>query len=392
MSPPAPASSGEAAAQDGELQAGAGGVFSPLPPSTIQPGRPDPVPSGGVTAHTTPQTQAPGSCPPAFALAVATPGSPVRRVSFYPWFTRNGAGGYDGRDSTFAYDLAGAIPPGGDPGQTQLGAPATAANMAGHVIAVDLVINPPQQQEFPTGGQPLADYGQTCGGLVYGFTNPYLAGDDPPPPPPAPTLDHPPFALGASLLATVTGRWRIGTVATLPGPGGTARTFVHIPTCAWLDSGVPATATQMHAVTTATSAGYTLFLVYTLTVTPGAVQWDWGDGTSTTTLGAATTAPPGLPVYDASTQTWTNPCSVSHAYATVAAGRTITATQTFDVGITVSWSDGIAAHTARVACDTQTRGDCSLALGPAQGWQSGPHPVDQIEPIPFQPNTPSPNQ
>ena len=75
---------------------------------------------------------------------------------------------------------------------------------------------------------------------------------------------------------------------------------------------------------------------------------------------------------------------------TVSAGATITATETFTVTITVSWSDGVTVHTQPVACDASTGGACHLPLGPADGWQSGPHPVDQIEPVPFQAPSPTP--
>jgi hypothetical protein len=75
---------------------------------------------------------------------------------------------------------------------------------------------------------------------------------------------------------------------------------------------------------------------------------------------------------------------VSHDYADVSPGATITATETFTVTITVSWSDGVAIHTEAVACDSGG-GACRLTLGPGDGWQSGPHPIDQIEPVPYQP-------
>ena len=66
-------------------------------------------------------------------------------------------------------------------------------------------------------------------------------------------------------------------------------------------------------------------------------------------------------------------------------GRTITATQTFTISITVLWNDGLATHSENVACNASTGGDCTLSIGAGQGWQSGPHPVDQIEPVPFSP-------
>ena len=203
-------------------------------------------------------------------------------------------------------------------------------------------------------------------------------------------LATPPFPAGAALAAALTAAWTIGTVATLPGPAPTARTFVHIPTCAWTRSDVPAQPTAMHALSAALVDGYTLFLLYDVVVTPGPVTWSWGDGTRSTAAGPVEHGPSSLPSYDPSTQTWTKPCVVSHAYATVAGGVTITATETFRIAITVSWSDGLSVHSQPVACDAATGGTCSLALGPADGWLSGPHAVDQIEPVPFAPPTPMP--
>ena len=60
-------------------------------------------------------------------------------------------------------------------------------------------------------------------------------------------------------------------------------------------------------------------------------------------------------------------------------------TQTFAVAITVMWSDGVSVLSQAVPCDSSTLGACTLALGPAQGWTSGPHPVEQIEPVPYAP-------
>jgi hypothetical protein len=157
-----------------------------------------------------------------------------------------------------------------------------------------------------------------------------------------------------------------------------------------MSSTVPTIVLPFHTVATTTIAGYTLFLVYSVQVTPGPVTWDWGDSTQSTTTAAIESAPSTLPAYDPTAQTWTNPCSIFHAYSTVADARTITATETFTVAITVSWSDGVSVHTASVPCNAATSGPCTLTIGPAQGWQSGPHPVDQIEPVPYIPPSPGP--
>ena len=145
-----------------------------------------------------------------------------------------------------------------------------------------------------------------------------------------------------------------------------------------------------HALTTAVVGGYTLFLLYEVTVNPGTVTWSWGDGSSSTAPGPIEHQPSSLPSYDPSTQQWTDGCAVSHEYANVSNGATITATETFTITITVSWSDGVAVHTQPVVCDASSGGACRLSIGPGDGWLSGPHPVDQIEPVPFQPASPTP--
>jgi hypothetical protein len=352
---------------------GASGVYQPIAANTIPPGAADPAPprSAGATASAPPQ---PAACTPGSAEAPPQNSfAHKQNLTIYPAFTRNASGGYDGSDPAFSYYRPDAIPAGGDPSQTQLGAPASAANIAGHVIGVPVTFN----------GVSTPDGSCYVGGLTFG--EPFLARDLPLQPPSVDVLATPPFALGASLLAELTSHWRLGTVDTLPGPGGTTRTFVHIPTCAWLDSTVPLAPAHLHAIKTADSQGATLFLVYNLTVTPQPVSWDWGDGARTTSLESAETPPPTTPTYDATAQTWTNPCSVSHQYDTVSSGRTITASEPFSVDITVSWSDGVKTNAQSVACDRTTGGPCALTVGPAQGWESGPHPVDQIEPVPFNP-------
>ena len=360
---------------NGQINAGAHGALMPIPPQTLHQG-------SGYTGATGTHAVANGTAPP--PPPQCTPGSAPappppralnatkRTFTIFPSFTRNRAGGYDGSDAAYGYNQPNAIPPGGDPTQTQLSAPATAANVAGHLIGVPVVIG------------AVAPDGSCYTGAA-SFGTPFLAGVNPPAPPSPAVVATPPFPVGPALLAQLMGRWRLGTIATLPGPGNTVSTFVHIPTCTWLDSTVPQAPVSLNAIKTAQSDGYTFFLVYNLTVTPGTINWDWGDGTASTALAADETPPPTLPTYDPSAQTWSNPCTESHPYAAVSTGRTITATQAFTVDITVTWSDGVNTTTQRVECDPSTGGDCALTVGPAQGWVSGPHPVDQIEPVPFYP-------
>ena len=383
------ASQGSASIDNHAMQTGLGGAFTPILPTTIPPTGNDP---GAGTAAAPPYPE-PG-CPGGFSyLPPPTAAKPVFFSSIYPSFTQNATGGYDGVDAWFGYNVHNAVVPGGDAWRTDQGYPATQANIAGRIIGVPIEIGLTSEWAThainwalqPMQWDPEGSPG-TCnnGTITYGFGQAQIYGPDPPPAPPTTVLNRPPFGLGPTLLANVTGTWRTGTVSTLPGPAGTTRTYVHIPTCAWLDSGVPTAVTYLHAVTTAPSRGYTLFLVYNITVTPSAVTWDWGDGAQTTSLSAPEAGPGTLPAYDPA-QVWTNPCSVSHDYATVDTGRTISATESFNVHLTVSWNDGVETSTDTVPCDAATGGDCNITIGPGQGWLSGPHPVDQIEPIPFSP-------
>ncbi|MGA7989782.1 MAG: hypothetical protein WCB51_15440, partial [Candidatus Dormiibacterota bacterium] len=387
---PGPSSQGSAALTHGKLVAGAGGTYLPVPPTDIVPTGRDPrnplqIPPQG----TNPQGL---SCPTTSLFHVG-PGSPapgggvVAVISIHPSFARNATGGYDGYDQRFGYAVKGAIAPGGDPAAVAPGSIATAANVAGHVVAVTAFL---RTRGTWVDAQSVAPYGGSCSGATFSFSPPYLAGNAPPPVPPGSVLQTPPFPIGPTLVAALTGSWRIGGVDTLPGPAPTARTFVHIPTCAWTDSDVPAQAAPLHALTATVVDGYTLFLLYEVTITPGAVTWSWGDGTSTTEAGPVEHGPTDLPHYDPTTQTWTEPCEVSHAYTTVSAGRTVTASETFSIAITVSWSDGVAVHTQPVPCDAGTGGDCMLPIAAGDGWTSGPHPVDQIEPVPFAPPSSAP--
>jgi hypothetical protein len=387
---PGPAGQGDAALTHGKLVAGAGGTYLPIPPVDIVPVGGDPrnplqIPPKGANPQ--------GMTCPTSSLFHVGPGSPapgggvVAVITIHPGFTRNATGGYDGHDARYAYALKDAIPPGGDPMAVAPGSPATAANVVGHIVAVTAFLRTRGTWED---AQPVAPYGGSCIGATFSFSPPYLAGDAPPPEPPGSTLDIPPFPTGPTLVAALTRAWTIGSVDVLPGPGSSSRTFVHIPTCAWTESDVPVDSTPFHALSSTVVAGYKFFLLYEVTVTPGAVTWSWGDGTTSVEAGPVEQGPASLPSYDPSTQAWTDPCAVSHAYRSVSRGATITASETFSIAITVSWSDGIAVRTQPVICDAATGGDCRLPIGAGDGWSSGPHPVEQIEPVPFAPPRPTP--
>jgi hypothetical protein len=386
--PSPPVSTGSAAVLNSNLEAGAGGLYAPVGPGEAPITREDPRNPVTIPPPPNPQGKA---CPdntafhavPPGPRGPGVPGSQILRVlTIYPSFTRNADGGYDGIDSNFGYNQSNAVPSGGDPNQIQLGAPATAATVPGHILGVSAWITTLGTWQDASATPP---YGGSCQGARFAFGPPFIAGNAPPPAPPRSVLDNPPFGTGPTLLAEVTRQWRIGEVTTLPGASTSSPTYVHIPTCAWLDSSVPASTTVFHALTSAVSDGVTLFLLYDVTVTPGPVTWDWGDGTQSTS-GIAESSPSLLPSYDPAAQVWADPCAVSHRYTTVASGRTITATGTYTVSITVSWDDGVSIHTDTVPCDAAAGGPCALTLGALQGWTSGPHPVDQIEPVPYFPS------
>jgi hypothetical protein len=387
---PGPSSEGTGALTHGKLVAGAGGTYLPIIPTDIttsggEPRNPLDVPPKAPNPEGL-------SCPPARIFHIgpgssAPGGGIVAVIAIHPTFTPNSLGGYDGAESRFGYLVAHAIPAGGDPTIVTVGSPATAANVAGHVIAVGAFM---LTRGTWHDAQTVAPYGGSCIGAVFSFTAPYLAGAAPPPVPATSVLATAPFPVGADLVAALTRSWTVGTVVTLPGPDATARTFVHIPTCVWVSSDVPTAAVPFHALSATVVSGYTVFLLYDVTVTPGPVTWNWGDGTTSSAAGPVEEGPDSLPEYDPSTQRWTDPCQVSHAYASVSSGATVTATETFSISISVSWSDGVAVHTQPVTCDAATGGACLLPLGAADGWRSGPHPVEQIEPVPFAPPSPTP--
>ena len=381
---PGPSSEGTGALTHGKLVAGAGGTYLPILPVDITPSGADPRnPLGIPPPGPNPQGM---SCPESHLFHVG-PGSPspggevIAALSIYPGFAKNGDGGYDGYDAQYSYAITDAIPAGGDASDTAPGSLATAANVDGHIVAVTAFL---RTRGAWQDAEPVAPFGGRCEGATFAFSPPYLAGNAPPPAPTTTILNNPPVPIGADLVAALTKSWVVGDIAVLPGGEPTSRTFVHIPTCVWTDSTVPVAPVPYHALTTTVTGGYTLFLLYDVTVTPGPVAWNWGDGSSSIAPGPIEQGPALLPSYDPSTQGWSDPCAVSHDYAHVAQGATITATETFTVTITVSWSDGVAVHTMPVACGAGG-GACHLTLGPGEGWQSGPHPVDQIEPVPYQP-------
>ena len=278
---PGPSSQGTGALTHGKLVAGAGGTYLPIIPADITPGGTDPrnplqIPPPGVN----PQGMTARS-----HLFHVGPGSPSRaagssrRSPSIPTFTKNAAGGYDGFDARFGYAVAGAIPPGGNPADTagkprhrrqrrrsrgrRHGIPAHPRHLAGRADGRTV------RRELP--GRDLRR-----------SARPYLAGDAPPPVPPVSVLSTPPFPIGADLVAALTrNRGRSAASTMLPGLRGDVAHLRAHPHLRVDDvDGAHRARYRRTRSPRRWSSGYTLFLLYDVTVTPGPVAWSWGDGTS----------------------------------------------------------------------------------------------------------------
>src|SRR3984885_13972035 len=200
---PGPSSQGTGAVTHGKLVAGAGGTYFPIVPVDITP--------GGKDAHNPLDTPPPGPdpqgmiCPASHRFHVG-PGSPspgggiVAAISILPTFTRNASGGYDGADVRFGYAVTAAIPAGGNAADTAPGSLATAANVAGHIVAVTAFL---RTRGAWVDAQPTAPYGGSCQGAGFTFSVPYLAGEAPAPEPPVSVLTTPPFPVGANLMTAL---------------------------------------------------------------------------------------------------------------------------------------------------------------------------------------------
>ncbi|MGI8493639.1 MAG: hypothetical protein ACR2NJ_12985, partial [Acidimicrobiales bacterium] len=237
---------------------------------------------------------------------------------------------------------------------------------------------------------PGAYAGGKCVGATYGTPLPPTVTPYTPTSPCPGNVCPPPPGGVANLFANLKQQWKIGGISTLPGPNDGGVVYVTAPTCAWLSgSTVPQTGSTAHAYTRTPVADdrgqYDYTLRYTATVIPRGVDWDFGDGDHSGAVherGAGSDPGNALPQFDQGSYTWTpGGCTVWHRYTARAPGVTITASEHFAVSITVSWSDGLSDHTLPVPCAGQPA--CDVAIGPADGWSSGPHQVDDVRGVPF---------
>ena len=282
---PGPSSQGGAALTHGKLVAGAGGTYLPVPPSDIVPTGTDPrnpleVPPQGPN----PQGL---SCPTTRLFHVG-PGSPapgggvVAVISIHPAFARNTTGGYDGYDGRYGYSLKSAIPSGGDPA----------------AVAPGSLCHRRERRRAHRRGDGVSEHPRDLGGCparravrwklhrrdvhvqspVSGGKRPATGATDVRAP--DTSLSHGTRSGRRARRGMDDRRRRHTSWARSNCTNLRAHPDVRLD-----DFDVPSQVTPFHALTATVADGYTLFLLYEVTITPGAVTWNWGDGTSTTKAG-----------------------------------------------------------------------------------------------------------
>ncbi len=187
--------------------------------------------------------------------------------------------------------------------------------------------------------------------------------------------------------------FRRGGIVSEPANG--SPTYVGVPTCVGLDTGLPTGSRTPNPFTLTLPlqlrglAGALPVVVsgrVAVSIVADGVQWDFHDPTGDTHVrgqGSTDPAPPdGTPTFDASTGTWPDAdakCGVYHQYRGLAAapGVPISATEHFHIEVSGVYSTGAAAPVT-----------FAYSYEPADSpvvWTTGPFPVYQIEAVPFDP-------
>jgi hypothetical protein len=189
--------------------------------------------------------------------------------------------------------------------------------------------------------------------------------------------------------------FRRGGIVSEPANG--APTYVGVPTCVGLDTGLPTGSRTPNPFTLTLPlslqgvAGQLPVAVsgrVAVSIVADGVQWAFHDPSGDITVhgqGSADSPPPnGTPTYDAASGTWPDAdakCTVYHQYRGLAAapGVTITATEHFHIEVSGVYSTGSAIPVT-----------FAYAYEPPDSpveWSTGPYPVYQIEAVPFEPST-----
>lgn len=189
--------------------------------------------------------------------------------------------------------------------------------------------------------------------------------------------------------------FRRGAIVSEPANG--SPTYVGMPTCAGLDTGLP--------TGSGTPNPFTLTLPLALAGVAGALpvtvsgrvavsivaeggHWTFNDPSGDAVVygqGSSDPTPPtGAPSFDVASGTWPNAssvCTVYHQYRglTAAPGVRITASEHFHISVSGAYSTGAATPVSFAY--TFEPPDSPVA------WSSGPYPVYQIEAVPYAPGT-----
>ncbi len=187
--------------------------------------------------------------------------------------------------------------------------------------------------------------------------------------------------------------FRRGGIVSEPANG--SPTYVGMPTCVGLDTGLPTGSRTPNPFTLTLPlalsgvAGQLPVAVsgrVAVSIVADGVQWNFHDPSGDTTVhgqgSADPSAPNGTPTYDAATGTWPDAdakCTVYHQYRSLAPapGVIITATEHFHIEVSGVYSTGAASPV-----------DFAYVYEPPDSpvtWTTGPYPVYQIEAVPYAP-------
>ncbi len=188
--------------------------------------------------------------------------------------------------------------------------------------------------------------------------------------------------------------FRRGSIVSAPANG--SPTYVGLPTCVGLDTGLP--------TGSRTPNPFTLSLPLTLrgiagslpvavsgrvavSIVADGVHWDFHDPSGDATVhgqdSTDPTPPNGTPTYDAASGTWPDAaakCATYHQYRALASapGVTITASEHFHIEVSGVYSNGSA--TPVTFAYTYEPSDSPVV------WSTGPYPIYQIEAVPYAPS------
>ena len=187
--------------------------------------------------------------------------------------------------------------------------------------------------------------------------------------------------------------FRRGGIVSEPANG--SPTYVGVPTCVGLDTGLPTGSRTPNPFTltlplslsgVAGQLAVTVSGRVAVAIVADGVQWDFHDPSGDANVHGQSstdpTPPNGTPTFDVATGTWPDAdarCAVYHQYRGLAAapGIPITASEHFHIEVSGAYSTGAAAPVSFAY--TYEPPDSPVL------WSTGPYPVYQIEAVPYAP-------